>query len=172
MTLLSLNSRTYLDVPIIPYKLSLFTSLKSLCKPGPAETDVWNKGWGKYSQWDKTLKRRQQMTLFINKLALWAVWWGWSQTMLTHFWILSDKSAILFYSTKKFEDLCGCQIGNNNLWINITGKKKILALSLSFCQDRKWLSRWFVQQLQPLGRSFFVKLNMFCNQQRCGNFCP
>lgn len=171
MTLLSLNSRRYLDVPITPYKLSLFTSPKSLCIPRPAQTHVSNKGWGKCSQWHKALKRRQQMTLFINKPALWAVQWGWSETMLTHFWILSDKSTIWFYSTKKFEDLYVCQIGINNLWVNIT-EKKILALSLSFCQERKWLSRWFVQKLQPLGRSLFVKLNIFCNQQRCGNFCP
>lgn len=169
MTLLSLNSWRYLYVPITLYKLFLFKSLKSLYIPGPALTDVSNKGWGKYSQWDKALKRRQQMTLFINKLPLLAIRWGWSETII-HFLILSDNLTILLYSIKKVKNLCGYQIGINNLWVNIT--EKILALNLSFCQESKWLSRWFVQKLQPLGRSLFVKLNIFCNQQRCGNSCP
>jgi len=81
---------------VTPCKLSLFKSLKSLCIPGPAQADVSNKGEGKYHQQDKALKRRQQITLFINKLVLLAMQW-----VHTDFLILSDNSTILFHSIKE-----------------------------------------------------------------------
>lgn len=76
--------------------------------------------------------------------------------MLTHFWILSDKSTIWFYSTKKFEDLYVCQIGINNLWVNITEKKNSGTQPL-FLPGKKMIEQMVCSETAAFGKKLVCK---------------